>query len=135
MEYGGAIYVIDITGNCTGFPPVLNLPSRNECFAHIISNEMSETGRINLTFQGNTAGKSGSVLYGGMLNKCNYSYLEENPLHLFNSSIKAEGNPTKVAAISSDPVLCFCTEGRPHARECNEEKSIETEGECISDCS
>ena len=78
-------------------------------------------GRINLTFQGNTAGKSGSVLYGGMLNLCNNSYLEENPLHLFNSSIKDE---TKVAAISSDPVLCFCTEGGTHERECNEEKSI-----------
>ena len=119
-KYGGAIYVVDIPGNST-CPPVLDLPSRNECFAYIISNEMSETGRINLTFQGNTAGKSGSVLYGGMLNKCNNSHLEEKPLHLFNSSIKDE---TEVAAISSDPVLCFCTEGGPHERECNEEKSI-----------
>ena len=119
-KYGGAIYVIDITGSGT-CPPVLDLPSRNECFAHIISNGMSETGRINLAFQGNTAGKSGSVLYGGMLNLCNNSYLEENPLQLFNSSIKDE---TEVAAISSDPVLCFCTEGGPHEHECDEEKSI-----------
>ena len=122
-EYGGAIYVIDVTRNST-CPPVLDLPSRNECFVYMISDEMSETGRINLTFQGNIAGKRGSVLYGGMLNKCNNSYLEENALHLFNSSIKDEGNATKVAAISSDPVLCFCTEGGPHKLECDEEKSI-----------
>ena len=119
-EYGGAIYVVDITGNST-CPPVLDLPSRNECFVYMISDEISEPGRINLTFQGNIAGKRGSVLYGGMLNKCNSSYLEENALHLFNSSIKDE---TKVAAISSDPMLCFCTEGGPHDRECDEEKSM-----------
>ena len=122
-EHGGAIYVTDITGSGT-CPPVLDLQSRNECFAHIISNKMSETGRINLTFQGNTAGKSGSVLYGGMLNKCNNSHLEENPLHLFISSIKDDGNASEVAAISSDPVLCFCTKEGPHEHECNEEKSI-----------
>ena len=119
-EYGGAIYVIDITGNST-CPPVLDLPSRNECFVYMISDEMSEPGRINLTFQGNIAGKRGSVLYGGMLNKCNNSYLEENALHLFNSSIK---DGTKIAAISSDPMLCFCTEGGPHDHECDEEKSM-----------
>ena len=119
-EYGGAIYVIDITRNST-CPPVLDLPSRNECFVYMISDEMSEPGRINLTFQGNIAGKRGSVLYGGMLNKCNNSYLEENALHLFNSSIEDE---TKIAAISSDSVLCFCTEGGPHKLECDKEKTM-----------
>ena len=119
-EYGGAIYVVDITGNST-CPPVLDLPSRNECFVYMISDEISEPGRINLTFQGNIAGKRGSVLYGGMLNKCNNSYLEENALHLFNSSIK---DGTKIVAISSDPMLCFCTEGGPHDHECDEEKSM-----------
>ena len=63
-EYGGAIYVVDITGNNT-CPPVVDLPSRNGCFVYMVSDEMSETGIINLTFQGNTAGKRGSVLYGG----------------------------------------------------------------------
>ena len=116
--YGGAIYVVDIIGTHT-CPPVLDLPSRNECFAYIISNEMSETGRINLIFQGNTAGKSGSVLYGGMLNLCNNNYT----LHIFNSSIKDE-TKTKVAAISSNPVLCFCTEGGTHEPGCNKTESI-----------
>ena len=115
--YGGAIYVVDIIGTHT-CPPVLDLPSRNECFAYI--NEMSETGRINLTFQGNTAGKSGSVLYGGMLNKCDNNYT----LHIFSSSIKDE-TKTKVAAISSNPVLCFCTEGGTHEPGCNKTESID----------
>ena len=122
-EYGGAIYVVDIIGTHT-CPTVLDLPSRNECFAYIISNEMSETGRINLTFQGNTARKSGSVLYGGMLNLCNNSYLEDNTLHLFISSIKDDGNASEVAAISSNPVLCFCTEGGTHEPGCNKTESI-----------
>ena len=118
-EYGGAIYVIDIAGTNT-CPPLLDLPSRNECFVHVISNEMS--GRINLTFQGNTARKSGSILYGGMLNKCNYSHSEEYTLHLFNTSIKDETTTHEVAAISSDPKLCFCTGGG--SRKCKEEKHI-----------
>ena len=84
---------------------------------HVISNEIS--GKINLTFQGNTATKSGSILYGGMLNKCNYSQSEEYTLHLFNTSIKDETTTHEVTAISSDPKLCFCTEGGSH--KCKEE--------------
>ena len=57
-EYGGAIFVVDTVGENT-CPPVMYLPSRNECFFHVISNEISQTGKINLTFEGNTAGKSG----------------------------------------------------------------------------
>ena len=87
---------------------------------HVISNETS--GRINLTFQGNTARKSGSILYGGMLNKCNYSHSEEYTLHLFNTSIKDETTTNEVAAISSDPKLCFCTGGG--SRKCKEEEHV-----------
>ena len=122
-EYGGAIYVIDNAGPNT-LSKVFGLSSRTQCFAHVISNAISQSGRINLTFDGNTAEKSGSVLYGGMLNKCNDSYLEENTLHLFNSSIKDGTNDNKVAAISSDPVLCFCSEGGPHEHQCDKIKSI-----------
>ena len=98
--------------------PLLDLPSRNECFVHVISNEMSGKS----TFQGNTARKSGSILYGGMLNKCNYSHSEEYTLHLFNTSIKDETTTHEVAAISSDPKLCFCTEGGSH--KCKEEEHV-----------
>ena len=118
-EYGGAIYVIDIAGTNT-CPPLLDLPSRNECFVHVISNELS--GKINLTFQGNTARKSGSILYGGMLNKCNYSHSEEYTLHLFNTSIKDKTTTNEVAAISSDPKLCFCTGGGSY--KCKKEEHV-----------
>ena len=111
-EYGGAIFVVDTVGRNT-CPPVMRLPSRNECFYHLITNEMSQTRRINLTFEGNTAGKSGSVLYGGMLNKCYYSYSEDytDTVDLFNRSIIHETYTGETAAISSDPRMCFCSEG------------------------
>ena len=111
-EYGGAIFVVDTVGRNT-CPPVMRLPSRNECFFHLITNEMSQTRRINLTFEGNTAGKSGSVLYGGMLNKCYYSYSEDytDTVDLFNRSIIHETYTGETAAISSDPRMCFCSEG------------------------
>ena len=110
-KYGGAIFVIDTVGRNT-CPPVMRLPSRNQCFFHLISNQ---TGRINLTFEGNTAGKRGSVLYGGMLNKCYYSYSEDytDTVDLFNRSIIHETytGARETAAISSDPMMCFCSEG------------------------
>ena len=40
-EYGGAIFVVDTVGRST-CPPVMDLPSRNECFFHVISNEISQ---------------------------------------------------------------------------------------------
>ena len=109
-EYGGAIFVVDTVGQNT-CPPFMRLPSRNECFFHVNSNEISQTGRVNLTFEGNTAGKSGSVLYGGMLNKCNYSYSEDyiDTVDLFNTSITHEPYTTETASISSDPMMCFCS--------------------------
>ena len=111
-EYGGAIFVVDTVGQNT-CPPVMYLPSRNECFFHVISNEISQTENINLTFEGNTAGKGGSVLYGGMLNKCNYSYSGEytDTVDLFNRSITHGTHADETAAISSDPMMCFCSEG------------------------
>ena len=120
-EYGGAMYVIDIAGTNT-CPPLLDLPSRNECFVHVIGKELSQIGRINLTFQGNTARKSGSILYGGMLNKCNCSHSGNCTQHLFNNSNKDEATAHEIAAISSDPVLCFCTGGG--SRKCKEEEHI-----------
>ena len=117
-EYGGAMYVIDIAGTNT-CPPLLDLPSRNECFVHVIRNEISQ---INLTFQGNTARKSGSILYGGMLNKCNCSHSGNCTQHLFNNSNKDEATAHEIAPISSDPVLCFCTGGE--SRKCKEEEHI-----------
>ena len=81
-------------------------------FFHVISNKIFQKGKINLTFEGNTAGKSGSVLYGGMLNKCNYSYSEKytDTINLFNRSIVHEIYTAETAAISSDPTMCFCSE-------------------------
>ena len=73
-EFGGAIYVEDV-------------PSRNECFFHIQNNQSLHLDTTPLVFEKNTAGMRGSVLYGGLLNKCSFtsdSYI--NALDFFNST-------------------------------------------------
>jgi len=131
-EYGGAVFVVDTVGQNT-CPPVMYLPSRNECFFHVISNEIPLKRRINITFVGNAAGKSGSVLYGGMLNKCNYSYSEEytNTVDLFNRSIMLEMYASDTAAISSDPMMCFCSEGQSPECGYNEQKEDRFPGQKV----
>ena len=57
-EFGGAIYVEDV-------------PSRNECFFHIQINQLLDLATP-LVFEKNTAGMRGSVLYGGLLDKCSF---------------------------------------------------------------
>ena len=102
-EFGGAIYVADI-------PMPSQLLSwqhesfRNECFIHILHENPSP-----LTFENNTAGIRGSVLYGGLLDKCD-SPLDSytSVLQLFNLSILHREND-KGHSISSNPThLCFC---------------------------
>ena len=74
-EFGGAIYVEDV-------------PSRNECFFHIQNNQWLDMETTPLVFEKNTAGMRGSVLYGGLLNKCSFtSNRYTNTLELFNISI------------------------------------------------
>ena len=52
-----------------------------------------------------------------MLNKCYYSYSEDytDTVDLFNRSIMHETytGARETAAISSDPRVCFCSEGGP----------------------
>ena len=95
-EFGGAIYVEDV-------------PSRNECFFHIQNNQLLDLDITPLVFEKNTAGIRGSVLYGGLLNKCSFtSDKYTSVLELFNTSI-LQGNDDKGHSISSHPTqLCFC---------------------------
>ena len=62
-----------------------------------------------VVFESNTAAMRGSVLYGGLLNKCNFtSNRYTSALQLFNTSI-SQGNGDKGLSISSNPSqLCFC---------------------------
>ena len=111
-EFGGAIYVEDV-------------PSRNQCFFHIQNNQSLDLDTTPLVFEKNTAGMRGSVLYGGLLNKCSFtSDRYTNALDLFNISI-LQGNNGKGHSISSDPTqLCFCNKSKPNCTETTQSRSI-----------
>ena len=111
-EFGGAIYVEDV-------------PSRNECFFHIQNNQSLDMETTPLVFEKNTAGMRGSVLYGGLLNKCNFtSDSYTSALELFNISILQE-NGDKSHSISSDPTqLCFCNMRKWNCKETTQSRSI-----------
>ena len=109
-EFGGAIYVEDV-------------PSRNECFFH--NNQLLVLDTTPLVFEKNTAGVRGSVLYGGLLNKCNFtSDKYTSILQLFNMSI-VKGNGDKSHSISSVPTqLCFCNMSKLNCTETTQSRSI-----------
>ena len=111
-EFGGAIYVEDT-------------PSRNECFFHIQNNQLFDLDTTPLVFEKNTAGIRGSVLYGGLLNKCSFtSDRYTSALQLFNISI-LKGNGNKGHSISSDPTqLCFCIMSKLNCTEATLSRSI-----------
>ena len=111
-EFGGAIYVEDV-------------PSRNECFFHIQNNQSLDLDTTPLVFEKNTAGMRGSVLYGGLLNKCSFtSDSYTNALDLFNISI-LRGNNDKGHSISSDPTqLCFCDMRKWNCTETTQSRNI-----------
>ena len=111
-EFGGAIYVEDV-------------PSRNECFFHIQNNQWLDMETTPLVFEKNTAGMRGSVLYGGLLNKCRFtSDRYTSALELFNTSILQE-NGDKGHTISSDPTqLCFCNRSKLNCTETTQSRSI-----------
>ena len=111
-EFGGAIYVVDV-------------PSRSECFFHIQNDQSLDMETTQLVFEKNTAGMRGSVLYGGLLDKCNFtSDRYTNALELFNMSI-LQGHGDKGHPISSDPTqLCFCNTSEWNCKETTQSRSI-----------
>ena len=111
-EFGGAIYVVDE-------------PSRSECFFHIQNYKLLDMETTPLVFDKNIAGSRGSVLYGGLLDKCNFtSDKYTSVLQLFNMSI-LQGHSDKGHSISSDPTqLCFCNMSKVNCKETTQSRSI-----------
>ena len=74
-----------------------------------------------LAFEKNTAGVRGSVLHGGLLNKCNFT---SDLMQLFNMSI-LQGHNDEGHTISSDPTqLCFCNRSKLNCKETTQSISI-----------
>ena len=84
-------------------------PSEVSVFFHIVGNKQSlGLNTTPLAFLNNTAGVRGSVLYGGLLQKCGFtSDRHPSALELFNILQIHKDNVGY--SISSDPTqLCFC---------------------------
>ena len=111
-EFGGAIYVVDV-------------PFRSECFFHIQNYKLLDMETTPLVFEKNTARVRGSVLYGGLLDKCSFtSERYANALQLFNMSI-IQGNGDKAYTISSHPTqLCFCNNSKLNCTGLSQSRSI-----------
>ena len=111
-EFGGAIYVVDE-------------PSRSECFFHIQNYKLLDMETTPLVFERNSAGMRGSVLYGGLLDKCSFtSDRYTSVLQLFNMS-SLQGHSDKVYSISSDPTqLRFCNRSEWNCTETTQLRSI-----------
>ena len=111
-EFGGAIYVVDE-------------PSRSECFFHIQNDQSLDLNTTPLVFEKNSAGMRGSVLYGGLLDKCNFtSERYTSALQLFNVSI-LQGHDDKGYSISSDSTqLRFCNRSEWNCSETTQLRNI-----------
>ena len=122
-EFGGAIYVADVLGSDQQLFPQQHLPFRSECFFHMLRKEQSLD--LPLVFVNNTAGVRGSVLYGGLLDKCTFtSHRYTSALELFDMSTSQE-NDKMDHSISSDPTqLCFCNMSKVNCSVLSQPKNI-----------
>ena len=102
-------------------------PSEVSVFFHIVGNKQSlGLNTTPLAFLNNTAGVRGSVLYGGLLQKCGFtSDRHPSALELFNMSILQIHKDNVGYSISSDPTqLCFCDKSEKSCGEAKQSRSI-----------
>ena len=125
-EFGGAIYVVDILGSDQQLFPQQHLPFRSECFFHLLRKEQSlDLHATPLVFANNIAGVKGSVLHGGLLDKCTFtSHRYTSALELFDMSTSQE-NDKMDHSISSDPTqLCLCNMSKVNCSVLSQPKNI-----------
>ena len=125
IEFGGAIYAADLPGPGQ-FLSQQHIPFRSEGFFHILKKDpLPDMETTPLVFQNNSARIRGGVLYGGLLEKCNFtSDRYTSALQLFNMSIVHSKNDMG-HSISSDPTqLCFCNMNKLSCTEVTQYRSI-----------
>ena len=108
----------------------------SNCFLEL---ELDTNNLHLITFVNNTAGRAGSVLYGGQLDDCKM-YLggatkddcgnriggkfSKKPIEALNRIFYIENKDNLTSAIASDPLqVCFCKSGVPN---CTIERSVQT---------
>ena len=107
-DFGGAIYVADDTnvGTClSGQVQTITAFTQSECFFQIIAiaNDLY-TFRDAFSFANNSANTSGSLLYGGLLDRCTVSAFSRSPVNY--SSVPGYADDILDDA-SSDPVKLY----------------------------
>ena len=126
-EFGGAIYVVDVLGP-SQFLSQQHIPFRSECFFHMLRKEQSPDFKTSvLVFANNGAGIRGGILYGGLLEKCNFtSDTYRSAVELFSMSVLHVGRKNDMGhSISSDPSqLCFCNKRELNCREVTQSRII-----------
>ena len=141
---GGAIYVRDDT-----FTETCSLTSVSEkfqtydgtyCFVQVISHgKIRDFSKFaSLTFTDNNSQTSGSILYGGLLDRCTISNAVKNYLtaptiaysrHIdgvaYFKNISNMSNLSHPGIIDSDPVsLCFCSPSSDSEPDCEDQLSL-----------
>ena len=105
-HYGGATYVNDETNPdmCAAVNIESTVPStESECFSKSVFFNMSD----------NSAGVSGSNLFGGLLDRCTVQ--NESKLGIISFENSSNIDKSQLDSITSHPVrLCFCRDGQPN---------------------
>ena len=124
-DYGGAIYHNDaVTANQCKFRKdlywLIHFKTLPYCFLKFdIGGLYNVIIQLNIYSYNNTAGKDGTLIYGGLLDRCRYYMKSESEEylsylaieHLFQETIHKfpKGDDTMTKAVASQPYqLCFC---------------------------
>ena len=111
---GGALYVDDETN-----PEMCAVVSAQNDSEVVSSRTGCFSKSVFINFSDNSAGVSGSNLFGGLLDRCTvhtelYQKSETNELGLASFQNSSNIDESQLDTVSSSPVrLCFCRDGRP----------------------
>ena len=112
-DYGGAIYIADETNNgtCTSSQESVTAASESECFFQSITPQTRVTTiDKQFLFSNNIAELSGSILYGGLLDRCTVNALTK--MHIRYSSLPGFMDDILNFTNSDAVRVCFCKDSQ-----------------------
>ena len=110
-EHGAAIYYEDLISFVKDCTNIQKPDLSGVCFLQVVNMKNSESiSDIQLKFSNNTAA-AGSVLYGGMLDRCTPNHYSGSGLMLLNELSTYTTEHSSSSRISSQPFrICYCDE-------------------------
>jgi len=123
-RYGGAIHIVDSNPSieCKSYESVIYSDYDYDCFFHTPGTKVSQnTTEKKLTFKHNSAGKAGTALFGGTVEKCRLSGFDSGEAFEELASLTAwKGDVTSIVA--SHPFrVCKCIE---YQSDCIQHRSL-----------